>query len=198
MKLWKMSLASLAIAALPAVASAQQVVTSTVERQPVTIDLSAESGILVPTLGGLNDAGFAYGAKVGINLGRFLAIEGRYLGSIHGETEIDGATTNFNSAAVDLKLMAMPERSIGVTPYVTAGLGVYRFRGGAVEGPGSLLENTNAQIPVGVGLMANITPNVGIGGEFMYHFLLDNGLFNSPDRAATDVWQATANLIFRL
>jgi hypothetical protein len=187
MKFWKMSLASLAIAALPAVASAQQVVTTTVEKKPIALDIGAETGTLVTTQN--DDAGFAYGARVGINLGRFLALEGRYLGA----TGIDPGRTAFNSGAIDLKLAAPialgPAGRTALLPYVTGGLGIYGFREDSV---GRALP----QVPVGVGLMIDVNEDIGIGGEFMYHFLFDSALGNGADRSSTDVWNLTANVIY--
>lgn len=189
-----------AVAALPVAASAQQVVTENVEPLGTQLEIAADAGTLQFTNGDVANGGFAYGFRVGLGLSQWLSIEGRYLaGTGGGDIEI-AEDVNFNSGSLNLKAVAASRYGrIGLAPYVTAGVGVYRFRGGATEGVGALItDDTSAQIPVGVGLQVNLNENVALGGEFQYHFLMDDDLFQDPSRAATDVWDATANLTFRL
>jgi hypothetical protein len=187
----------LALLLLPLGAWAQGGVRTTVEQPPVALTISGDAGVFVPTDSTLGDGGFAYGFRVGLNLASWLGVEARYLAADQGNDDFF-----FNSGSINLKLMAATSyQQRSVTPYISGGIGMYRLvADGESEGIGALFgENTNAEVPLGVGLMIDLGQSVSLGGEFTYHFLLDEDIFDSPDRLASgDVWDITANLNVRL
>lgn len=200
MRTWMLTLSAFSVLAYPSLGQAQQVLVAPVERQPLEVSISAEAGTLVPVnnVRDLGDASAAYGVGIGLSLTNWLGLEANYLEAPRGGGLLS-SDVFWRGGDVNLKLMAARSVGrVGLVPYVSAGFGFYGF-GNQPEIP-EFLNDTLPQVPLGVGLAVDINEDVALGGEFVYHILLDNfgdaGLIPGPN--VSDVWHATANLTFRL
>jgi hypothetical protein len=165
-----------------------------------TVYLGFQTGTLNPTREGDNsDTGFAFGASATAVTNSWFGFGASYLGSVNGETAF-GSNTTFQSGAIDFKFMAnAPGRNeTGFTPYMRGGIGLYQIK--ADVPPFGVTEQTgiNAQIPVGAGFLLDLNSQIALGGDVAYHILFDANFTDEPDRSNIDVWDATANLVFKL
>ena len=127
-------------------------------------------------VGSATSTGPSWGARVGVELLPWLAIDAHYLGIYNPAG--DGVSHNgsvglLTSAAIAELRLTVPTRF--VQPYAFTGIGSYNMSlvGSREAREGSLLYgNSQPGVPFGLGLAIPVTHSVTVGFETSYNFLI--------------------------
>jgi hypothetical protein len=127
-------------------------------------------------VGSVTGAGPAWGLRAGVELLRWLALEGHYVG-MYNSTESSvspaGGVGYFTTGVDALVRFTAPLPY--VHPYVLAGVGYYdhSLMGSSTAKAGSVMtSSTQPDIPMGVGVDVPLTWHMSLGAEATYHFAI--------------------------
>jgi hypothetical protein len=155
-------------------------------------------------VGTVTSAGPAWGARVGVELFRWLALEARYVGmynSAQASVSPAGTVGYLTTGGVAVVRFTAPLPF--VHPYIFGGAGFYDNSlvgsSGAKAGS-SLLSSSQPGIPMGFGLDVPLTWHVSVGAEATYHFVIGESFSNvtTPDIGGGDFSTFNAVVRFRL
>jgi hypothetical protein len=146
-------------------------------------------------VGSVTSPGPAWGARVGVELFPWVAVEGRYAGMYNSAAASVSHGGGFLTSGVDAVLRVTAPLPL-VHPYVFGGIGYYdvSLRGSA----GSELHSSSQPgIPLGVGVDVPLTYHLSVGMEATYHFQLgeDYSALSAGDIDGGDL--STFDLVLR-
>ena len=121
-------------------------------------------------VGSVTSAGPAWGARVGVELFQWIAVEGRYAGMYNSAAASVSHGGGFLTSGMEAVLrLTLPLPF--VHPYVFGGVGYYdvSFRGSAES---ELHSSSQPGIPLGFGVDVPMTYHLSLGFEATYHFQL--------------------------
>jgi hypothetical protein len=121
-------------------------------------------------VGSVTSAGPAWGARVGLELLRWVAVEARYAGMYNPAAASVSRGGGFLTSGWDAVLRLTAPLPF-VRPYVFGGIGYYDVAMGGSAGS-ELHSSSQAGIPLGVGVDVPMTYHLSVGAEATYHFQL--------------------------
>jgi|HubBroStandDraft_6_1064221.scaffolds.fasta_scaffold148082_2 hypothetical protein len=127
-------------------------------------------------VGTVTGAGPAWGARIGVELTRWLGFEARYIGTddpVAASVSPTGGLAYVMTGGEAVVRLTAPLRF--VHPYVVGGIGYYAISlvGSSTARAGSVLTSSSqAGIPVGVGFDVPLTWRFSVGAEATYRFQL--------------------------
>lgn len=150
-------------------------------------------------VGSITDTGPAWGARVGVELLPWFAIDAHYIGMSNradASQSVGGRRSLLSNAAVAEFRFTIPTHS--VEPYAFIGAGVYstKITGSSTSTP--LYGSTEFGIPVGLGLGVPLCPGLSLGAELAYHRLFGESFEDNDDIGGGDPTSATVVLRARL
>ena len=160
------------------------------EGSPVGFDTS---------VGTITRTGPVWGARVGVELLPWFAIEAHYIGM--SNRAVDSVSTGgsrglLTSAAVAELRFTVPIKLI--QPYLFVGGGVYSTSITGSSTATQLTSSTEFGLPVGIGFGVPLSPGLSLGAEVVYHRLFGESFAPNDDIGGGDPTSASAVLRARL
>ncbi len=150
-------------------------------------------------VGSITSTGPAWGARVGVELLPWFAIDGHYIGMSNradASQSIGGRRTLLTNAAVAELRFTLPTHS--VEPYAFIGAGVYSTKITGTSKSTPLYGSTEFGVPIGLGLGVPLCPGLSLGAEIAYHRLFGEAFEDNDDIGGGDPTSATVVLRARL
>lgn len=190
--------AGLALAALPALAVAQE--TRVIVRQPTqAIEIGGGVSDFTGGLEDETDPGAAWDVRAIFGTHSPLAFEAAYVGALN-----DLNTTNNQDANLLLTggeaMLRLNLTTADIQPFVAAGAGIHNYSVVDVDDVDADVDNdefgdsTDIAIPVAGGVQAYINDRVTVGGRVTYRYIFDDEIRADDDAADMQNWAATARL----
>jgi len=156
--------------------------------------LSFDSGI-----GSITSTGPTWGARVGVELLPWFAIDAHYIGISNradASQSVGGRRSLLTNAATAELRFTIPAHYI--EPYAFVGAGVYstKITGSSTSTP--LYGSTEFGMPIGLGFGVPLCPGLSLGAEVVYHRLFGEAFEDNDDIGGGDPTSASAVLRARL
>jgi hypothetical protein len=151
------------------------------------------------SVGSITKLGPSWGARVGMEIFPWFAIEAHYIGmSNHANdsVSIGGQRGLLTNAGVAELRFTLPTRF--VQPYVFIGAGVYSTSVNGSSESTQLTGSTELGMPLGLGFGVPLAPGVNVGAEAVYHRLFGESFAANDDIGGGDPLTLNAVLRFRL
>lgn len=150
-------------------------------------------------IGSITSTGPVWGARVGVELLPWFAIDGHYIGMSNradASQSVGGRRSLFTNAAVAELRFTIPTPY--VEPYAFVGAGVYstKITGTSLSTP--LYGSTEFGVPIGLGFGVPLSPGLSLGAEVVYHRLFGEAFEDNDDIGGGDPTSASAVLRARL
>ncbi len=150
-------------------------------------------------VGSITSTGPAWGARVGVELRPWFAIDAHYIGMSNradASQSVGGRRSLLTNAAVAEFRFTIPTHS--VEPYAFIGAGVYstKITGSSTATP--LYGSTEFGMPIGLGFGVPLCPGLSLGAEVAYHRLFSEAFEDNDDIGGGDPTSATVVLRARL
>jgi hypothetical protein len=149
--------------------------------------------------GSITSTGPVWGARIGVELLPWFALEGHYIGMSNradASVSVGGRRSLFTNAAVAEFRFTVPTRY--VQPYAFVGAGVYstKITGSSTSTP--LYGSTEFGLPIGLGFGVPLCPGLSLGAEVVYHRLFSEAFADNDDIGGGDPTSASLVLRARL
>jgi len=191
--------AGLALAALPALASAQETRVVVRDRPTQVLEIGGGVGDFTAGLQNQTDPGAAWDVRAIFGTHAPIAIEAAYVGGLN-----DLNTTGDEDASLMLNggeaLLRFNLSRGDIQPFIAAGAGVHNYsvvdldRADMDVDAQDFRDSTDIAIPAAAGIQAYINERVTVGGRVSYRYIFDDQVRADEDAADMQSWAATARL----
>jgi hypothetical protein len=153
-------------------------------------------------LGKAASPGPSWGVRFGVELTRWIAVEGHYLGMsnlVNRDVTPSGTIHLISSAAIAEVRVTLPLPF--VQPYLFTGPGIYSTGIAGSESSRNaspFYSSTEFGIPIGVGIAVPVSDCISFGGEMAYHRLFGEALADDDEIGGGDLTTFNAVLRFRI